>query len=936
MPSPPDSRDLAPGASSGNLIWHFARAVFDERAMELRVAGQPVELERKPLELLRHLLRHAGEVVTREELLEAVWPGRIATEASLAKAVSRVRQELGDSDQTLIRTVHGYGYRLAAEVRIERPEAGLAAQAPRRFEFRPGMAIEGRPLWELREHLASGGQGDVWLAEQTRSGERRVLKFASDEAGLIALKREITLYRFLRETVGPAARCVRLIDWNLEIEPFFSESEHIAGGDLLAWAARQGGLPKVPLATRLELLAQAAEAVAAAHGVGVLHRDLKPANLLIAVGDDGSPSVRVADFGSGGLLEPGALDRLGITRLGLSQALASGSDTGTPFYRAPELLAGQLHTVRADVYALGVMLYQLTIGDGQRPLAAGWEADIDDPLIREDIALAAAGNPALRLADAGELVQRLRTLDDRRERRREQDARLIAGQRALIAAEQARQENEKLKARRFWLRASIAVLVIGLGSSIGLYLRSERALVQAQAATATAEAVTTFFTDDLLDTLNYDQQVDSKTLTVARLFDLMTGRVDQRLAGQPEVEVRVRQLLALILNFVDETNPLVATNVKAGLKRFFELAESQPLKALPLLTRMSEASSLAVIDAPERAALIAVLDRIQRDHRWESFDHRPLVTMRLALARNVGVIRGLPKEAIPILAALDQVPSLDPDERWKLQRLRAALLRSLGQPREALAQLRAAMNDPNARRYIGEDWEYDRAQAELGRLQLEFDQFQPAGEALDRFAAVVEKTLKPTHSTSLTVQCSRLLLRIAEGRYREALAIDAVEAPLIGTFVAGLTQGSGGSLIDCRSYAVDASLLAGAPAVALAASADAMALMDSWVRRFGPDDGSPSFFMIRLRHAEALIETGDPDKARAMLASLSPEALSNFGPDNAWSAERLRVEARLAQADGDTDRARSKLATAETMLLKVFGESSWRLRRVRAALAKLA
>ncbi|MGL1701424.1 winged helix-turn-helix domain-containing protein, partial [Vibrio parahaemolyticus] len=76
------------GPGNAALCWHFSGCVLDEASLRLSVGGQVVELERKPLEVLRYLLRHAGEVVTKDEVLEAVWPGRILSDTVLAKAVS--------------------------------------------------------------------------------------------------------------------------------------------------------------------------------------------------------------------------------------------------------------------------------------------------------------------------------------------------------------------------------------------------------------------------------------------------------------------------------------------------------------------------------------------------------------------------------------------------------------------------------------------------------------------------------------------------------------------------------------------------------------------------------------------------------------------------------------------------------------------------------
>jgi DNA-binding winged helix-turn-helix (wHTH) protein len=97
-------------------VWTFAGCEFDELRRELRVQGQPVELESKPLEVLVQLLHHAGEVVTKDELLESVWPGLVVVDGSLATAISKLRKALGDEGQMNILTVPRVGYRLAVPV----------------------------------------------------------------------------------------------------------------------------------------------------------------------------------------------------------------------------------------------------------------------------------------------------------------------------------------------------------------------------------------------------------------------------------------------------------------------------------------------------------------------------------------------------------------------------------------------------------------------------------------------------------------------------------------------------------------------------------------------------------------------------------------------------------------------------------------------------
>lgn len=103
-------------------IWRFAGREFHEASHELYVHGRPVALEGKPFELLCFLLRRPGDVVTRDELVEGVWAGRVVSDAALSRTVMKLRQALDDNDQRLIATVHGYGYRLAVPVESVDPE----------------------------------------------------------------------------------------------------------------------------------------------------------------------------------------------------------------------------------------------------------------------------------------------------------------------------------------------------------------------------------------------------------------------------------------------------------------------------------------------------------------------------------------------------------------------------------------------------------------------------------------------------------------------------------------------------------------------------------------------------------------------------------------------------------------------------------------------
>ena len=520
-------------AQSSGRLWRFADYELDELSRELRLKGKPIDLESKPLEILLQLLLHAGEVVTKEELLESVWPDVIVVDGSLATAVSKLRKAMGDEDQPTIVTVPRVGYRLAVPVHCKT----VAAAASPDLGFKAGEAVPGREQWRFTRPMEISGSSEVWLAENPKTREQRVFKFASDGARLKGLKREITISRFLRESLGDRPEFVLLLEWNFENPPFFLESEY-SGPNLAEWAETQGGLAKISPATRLQLLVDVAKAVGAAHDIGVLHKDLKPANILIVPGSQGSWQVKLADFGSASLFDPSRLHALGITNLGFTQtaSLESQSLTGTLMYLAPEVLAGQSPSASADVYALGVILYQLTIGDFRKPLAPGWEAEITDPLLREDIADAACGDPARRITSAAELVERLLTLEQRRIKRDELEA-------AKARAQLAESRLAETRARRPWVVALLTVLAAGLVISFALYQRATRERDNANRQTAIASSINRFLSEDLLGRGNpFSSGKSGESLMDA--IKQASPSIDRKFADELLIAARLHQTIA--------------------------------------------------------------------------------------------------------------------------------------------------------------------------------------------------------------------------------------------------------------------------------------------------------------------------------------------------------------------------------------------------------
>lgn len=255
--------------------------------------------------------------------------------------------------------------------------------------WRPAVGLQlPNTEWVLEEKLGEGGFGEVWLGTHHRLKEQHVFKFCFRTDRVRSLQREVTLFRLLKERAGTQRGIVRLFDTYFEQPPFYVEEEYVAGRDLVTWCRSRGGLERISLATRLELVAQVADALQAAHDARVIHRDIKPGNVLILeeesataepahgeAGPGGGPSagdadsrsprltVKLTDFGIGQVVSQELL--AGVTQAGFTQTLlASGevSRTGTQLFLAPELLAGRPASIRSDIYSLGVLLFQCVVG----------------------------------------------------------------------------------------------------------------------------------------------------------------------------------------------------------------------------------------------------------------------------------------------------------------------------------------------------------------------------------------------------------------------------------------------------------------------------------------------------------------------------------------------------------------------------------------------
>jgi predicted Ser/Thr protein kinase len=216
--------------------------------------------------------------------------------------------------------------------------------------FLPGTLLGDR--YRIISMLGAGGMGEVYRATDLRLSQQVALKFLPEEMARDpkALARFHTEVRIARQ-VGHSNVC-RVYDIG-EVEglPYLS-MEYVDGEDLHSLLRRIGRLPSDKA---LEIARKLCAGLAAAHDKGVLHRDLKPANIMI----DGRGHVLITDFGLAGIM---------------GQIEGVEARNGTPGYMAPEQISGKEISAQSDIYALGVVMYEMFTG--KRPFNAANRAEL--------------------------------------------------------------------------------------------------------------------------------------------------------------------------------------------------------------------------------------------------------------------------------------------------------------------------------------------------------------------------------------------------------------------------------------------------------------------------------------------------------------------------------------------------------------------------------
>lgn len=539
------------------LIWRFAHCEYDESKRQLWVKGKLANLQYKPLEVLFALLKARENTLSKDQLLGQVWEGD-ADDPSLKTAVNRLRDAFGDTDRdSILKTLHGFGYKLVVPVQA-RPSA---ENVQSELRLSPGEMVPGYEHWRLLRPLGKSKPQAVWLAQHLTTSETHVFKFAMDGVRLQALQREVTLFRLLGHSVSDVSSFVPIFNWRFTSQPFFIETEY-AGQNLAEWAAARRAEGTLSRGDCLQVMADLAASVAAAHSVGVLHNDLKPSNVLIEQSQGTSTlRVRVANFGIASIREPWRLSDLDISSHGFDDEQAAA---GSRLYQAPEVRPGSPPTTAADIYALGIMLFQILCGDFHDTPSPGWEQRIDDSLLQEDVRDTANLDPTLRIKSAADLSSRLRRLEERRHERRKQE-------RALCLAQEATHMMARSRMRRPWILFAMAALVVGFCASLVFYLRAAQERDLANSRAIVLAAMNDFLSEDLLTqsnplaTSSHSGHANQETLLEA--VSKALPQIDRRFRNAPEIAGRLHQTIAAALDARTEFS-LSAAEFEVAAQRF--------------------------------------------------------------------------------------------------------------------------------------------------------------------------------------------------------------------------------------------------------------------------------------------------------------------------------------------------------------------------------
>jgi serine/threonine-protein kinase len=761
-------------------------------------------------------------------------------------------------------------------------------------------AAEPEPLgqqvgpFRLVRELGRGGMGVVYLAERVLGGfeQRAAVKLVKR-----GMDSDAILRRFLRERQILAGlqhdNVARLIDGGVtdDGQPYLA-MEFVDGRPLTEYCdARRLGVEE-----RLGLIEAACRAVQHAHGRLVVHRDLKPSNMLVTA--DGQ--LKLLDFGIAKLLAPDGVEG---EDEGATALTGAGTRLLTPDYAAPEQVRGEPATTATDVYALGVVLYELLTGASPYGEARGTTERtraVCEVEPRPPSAAAASPRLARRLrGDLDTIV--LKALSKEPSRRYASAEALAEDIRRHLAGHPvlARRDTIAYRAAKFVRRHKVAVaaavlatvsLLLGLVGTAWQARVAARERDRARLEAERAEKVKEFLIG--LFKASDPEEFKGETVTARELLDRGATRIEKELAGHPSLQAELLEIVAGIsdeLGRFDRARRLAELSLDRArlahgpehpqvaraldtlgwiLHRSGDYAAAEDVhrRALALHRRLQAPDSLEVAGSLERLGLVLRV-------RAKLPEAEALLQEALALReKRLGPEHPDTANTVKNLADLLTVKGDYARAVEEHRRVLAVRRKALGDLHPSVASSLVSLGE--ALRQMGDRDGAEAAHREaLGiRRRLYGDEHPQVSESLHHLAATL---------------FSQGNLRESEALYRQALAMDRK--------LKGVAHRDVATILTNLAYAL----------AQQARFDEALPLFEEAAALHRRVSGSDHPLLARTLqyHAAALVDQGRPREALPLIEESLRASKTRFGADHPDVATAVATLARARAALGEAARA---------------------------------